>query len=140
MTFHMNDYEEWKENASKEKAEISKADFIKACGRIASAAAEPKDEVEGAVAASMEMLKIIDEFFPGKKEEEKEPAAKHEDLKNLLFTHAASYRVPIPITAVAYSHTAETRRRAKYWAFLDLISNAGLTEEYHEWLREHGYE
>ena len=67
-------------------------------------------------------------------EKNTEKDAKFEDLKNLLFTHADSYRVPTPITSVEYSDTAETRRRAKSWALLALISNAGLAEEYNEWL------
>ena len=150
MEINMKDYEEWKEKASKEKTEISVTDLIKVCSRIASVAAEPKSKAVGMLGASMETVKIIAEFFPEKKETEEKEAeepqeekstekdAKFEDLKNLLFTHTASYRVPIPVTAVAYSHTAETRRTAKYWALLALISNAGLTEEYHEWLREHG--
>ena len=63
-------YEEWKEKVSKEKAEISKADLIKVCSRIANAASEPENETAGILNASMEMLKVLDEFFPEKKEEE----------------------------------------------------------------------
>lgn len=68
MKINMKGYEELKEKAYKEKAEISKTDLIKVCCRIANAVAEPEDETAGIFNASMEMLKILDEFFPEKKE------------------------------------------------------------------------
>lgn len=69
MKINMKGYEEWKENASKEKVEISKVDLIKVCGRIAGAAVEPKNEVEGAVAASIKVDRIVNELFQDEGEE-----------------------------------------------------------------------
>lgn len=149
MTFSMNGYEEWKEKNRNEKAEISKMDLIEACGRVAAAAAMPKDAGVGVVAASREIAKIIREFFPEKKEEEKEDKeaeepqeekntekdAKFEDLKNLLFNHAASYKYPIAAT-VENLRTTEIRSDAKHAALISLILNAGLGGEYREWLRK----
>lgn len=81
MGINKKDYEEWKEKASKEKTEISVTDLITVCSRIASVAAEPKSKAVGMLNASMETVKIIDEFFPEKKEEEpdaEKPAEKPE--------------------------------------------------------------
>ena len=148
MKFSMNGYEEWKEKNRNEKAEISKMDLIEAFG-IAAAAAMPKDAGVGVVAASREIAKIIREFFPKKKEdkaaeepqEEKntEKDLKYDDLKNRIFNHAASYKYPIAAT-VESLNTTEIRRDAKHAALISLILNAGLAEEYHDWLRINGYE
>lgn len=153
MEINMKDYEEWKEKVSKQKAEISKADLIKVCSRIANAASEQENETAGILNASIEMLKVLDEFFPEKKEEEKEDKAaeepqeekstekdsKYDDLKNRIFNHAADYMSPIAPTVESLS-AAEIRRSAKYTALLLLILDAGLSEEYHDWMREKGYE
>lgn len=151
MKISMKDYEEWKEKARKEKTEISVTDLIKVCCRIANIAAEPKNKAVGMLEASIETVKIIDEFFPEKKKtEEKEDKAaeepqeekkdaKFEDLKNRIFYCSAECGVPIPGT-VESNLTAEIRREAKHEVLLSLIFNAGLTEEYRKWLWENGYE
>ncbi len=138
MTFSLNGYEEWKEKVSKEKAEISKADLIKVCSRIANAASEPENETAGILNASMEMLKVLDEFFPKKKEEmpdAEKPAENPElsALEELLFEQAHLARVKCK----------EVCSDIRYGRFLeshDLIRNAGLQEEYDAWKEEHGYE
>lgn len=134
MKINMKSYEAWKENARKEKTEISKMDLMKVCGRIASAAMEQEDKDAGTIDASIEMVKIIDEFFPEK--EEKEPDAKPVDLKQMLFNHAADSREPLLGTDVENNRTAEIRRDAKHAALISLILNAGLGGEYREWLRK----
>lgn len=150
MKINMKDYEDWKERARSERAEISKTDLIKICCRIASVAAEPKNKAVGMLEASIETVKIIDEFFPEKKkteekedkaaeEPQEEKDAKYDDLKNRIFNHAASYKYPIAAT-VESLHTTEIRRDAKHAALISLILNAGLAEEYHDWLRINGYE
>lgn len=73
------------------------------------------------------------------KKEEKELDTKYDDLKNFLFDHAARYILPVD-TEVENHATAEIRRSAKYMAFLLLIKDAGLRDEYLKWLRENGYE
>lgn len=138
MKINMEGYEEWKEKANKEKAEISKTDFIKVCRRIANAAAEPENETAGILDASMEMLKILDEFFPEKKEEESDaekPAEKTElsALEELLFerTH---------LRDVQY-HTTHSAVSLRGYAVLgSLVIDAGLKEKYNFWKAAHGYE
>lgn len=67
--------------------------------------------------------------------------ARYYDLKNRIFYHAASYMFPIAVTVEVESlRIAEIRRSAKYTALLLLISEVGLADEYHDWLREKGYE
>lgn len=75
MKINMKSYEKLKEKAHKEKAEISKTDLIKVCCRIANAAAELEDETAGILNASMEMLKVLDEFFPEEEEKKEETDA-----------------------------------------------------------------
>ena len=60
-------------------------------------------------------------------------------MKNRIFNHAASYKYLIAAT-VESLHTTEIRRDAKHAALISLILNAGLAEEYHDWLRINGYE
>lgn len=138
MTFSMKGYEEWKEKASKEKAEISKTDLIKICCRIASVAAEPKNKAVGMLEASIETVKIIDEFFPEKKEEEpdaEKPAEKTAPsaLEELLFkqTYLAMEQYAAEPSAEAYG---------KFKALYGLVRDAGLKEKYNLWKAANGYE
>ena len=131
------DYEEWKEKVSKEKAEISKADLIKVCSRIANAAA-PENETAGRFAASMEMLKVLDEFFPEKKEEEpdaEKPAEKTElrALKDLLFEQAH-------LAVEQYAAEPSAEAYGKFNALFGLVRDAGLEARYCAWKEEKGYE
>lgn len=138
MTFSMNGYEEWKEKNRNEKAEISKMDLIEACGRVAAAAAMPKDAGVGVVAASREIAKIIREYFPKKKEEEpdaEKPAEKTElsALEELLFerTHLAEVKCKEVCSDIRYGSVLESH---------GLIRDAGLQEKYDAWKEEKGYE
>lgn len=138
MTFSMNGYEEWKEKNRNEKAEISKMDLIEACGRVAAAAAMPKDAGVGVVAASREIAKIIREFFPEKKEEEpdaEKPAEKTElsALEELLFerAHLAEVKCKEVCSDIRYGSVLESH---------GLIRDAGLQEKYDAWKEEKGYE
>ena len=137
MTFSMNGYEEWKEKNRNEKAEISKMDLIEACSRVANIAAEPKNKAVGILEASIEAVKIIDEFFPEKKEEEpgaEKPAEKTElsALEKLLFEK--TYLAVIQYAA----RSSESYSRFK--ALYDLIRDAGLEARYYAWKEEKGYE
>lgn len=138
MTFSMNGYEEWKEKNRNEKAEISKMDLIEACGRVAAAAAMPKDAGVGVVAASREIAKIIREFFPKKKEEEpdaEKPAENTElsALEELLFerTH---------LRDVQYHTTPSAVSLRGYAVLGSLVRDAGLKEKYNFWKAVNGYE
>lgn len=138
MTFSMNGYEEWKEKNRNEKAEISKMDLIEACGRVAAAAAMPKDAGVGVVAASREIAKIIREFFPKEKEEEpdaEKPAENTElsALEKLLFEqrHLAVTQYPEESSPEAYG---------RFKALRGLVIDAGLEEKYNFWKAANGYE
>lgn len=146
MTFSMNGYEEWKEKNRNEKAEISKMDLIEACGRVAAAAAMPKDAGVGVVAASREIAKIIREFFPKKKEEEpdaEKPAENTElrALDELLFeqTHLAVEQYKTDSSVVHY--VAESSAvYGRFKTLYGLVVDAGLEEKYKLWKAVHGYE
>ena len=137
MKINMKCYEELKK-AHKEKAEISKTDLIKVCCRIANAAAELENETAGILNASMEMLKVLDEFFPEKKEEEpdaEKPAEKTElsALEELLFeqTHLAVEQYAAEPSAEEYG---------KFKALHGLVMDAGVEEKYNFWKSANGYE
>lgn len=127
MKINMKDYEEWKEKVSKQKAEISKTDLIKICCRIANVAAKQENETAGILNASIEMLKVLDEFFPEKKEEEpdaEKPAEKTElsALEELLFerTH---------LRDVQYHTTPSALSLRGYAVLGSLVMDAGLKEK-----------
>ena len=92
-------------------------------------------------AAAMKTSEALSKLFPEEPQEEKstEKDSKYDDLKNRIFNHAADYMSPIAPT-VESLRAAEIRRSAKYTALLLLISDAGLSEEYHDWMMEKGYE
>ena len=129
MKINMKCYEELKK-AHKEKAEISKTDLIKVCCRIANAAAELEDETAGILNASMEMLKVLDEFFP-----EEEPAENPElsALEELLFerTHLRDVQYHTTLSAVSLS---------RYNNLHSLIIDADLQKKYNFWKAVNGYE
>ena len=138
MKISMKDYEDWKERARSERAEISKTDLIKICCRIANVAAEPKNKAVGMLEASIETVKIIDEFFPEKKEEEpdaEKPAEKPElsALEELLFerTH---------LRDVQYHTTPSALSLRGYAVLGSLVRDAGLKEKYNFWKAANGYE
>ncbi len=129
MKINMKCYEELKK-AHKEKAEISKTDLIKVCCRIANAAAELEDETAGILNASMEMLKVLDEFFP---EEEEKKETELSALEELLFerTHLRDVQYHTALSAVSLS---------RYNNLHSLIIDADLKEKYNFWKAVNGYE
>ena len=146
MTFSMKGYEEWKEKNRNEKAEISKMDLIEACGRVAAAAAMPKDAGVGVVAASGEIAKIIREFFPKKKEEEpdaEKPAEKTElsALEKLLFEQAYLAAAQCAAESSVVHHAAgSSGAYSSFKALYGLVMDAGLEEKYNFWKTANGYE
>ena len=139
------DFDTMEKELGEKREVISALDFAKEAVAIAIvaidvAAVTRNKELADAIAA-MKLDEAVSKLFPEEPQEEKntEKDAKYEDLKNLLFTHAAEYSVLNRIT-VENCATAELRRSAKYTALLLLISDAGLAVEYHEWLKGHGYE
>ena len=148
MKFSMNGYEEWKEKNRNEKAEISKMDLIEACGRVAAAAAMPKDAGVGVVAASREIAKIIREFFPKKKEEEpdaEKPAENTElsALEELLFeqTYHAVERYKTESSGVhPTAGSSEAEAYCRFKALYGLVMDAGSEEKYKLWKAVNGYE
>ena len=138
MKINMKDYEDWKERARSERAEISKTDLIKICCRIASVAAEPKNKAVGMLEASIETVKIIDEFFPEKKEEEpdaEKPAEKTElsALEELLFKQTY-------LAVTQYAAESSSEAYSRFEALYGLVRDAGLEARYYVWKEEKGYE
>lgn len=84
------------------------------------------------------VIEGIDLNAEEEKKEEKEPDTKYDDLKNRIFCHAAEFRLPIRDTAAL--RIEEIRRSEKYTELLRLISETGLGDDYHEWMRKKGYE
>lgn len=140
MKINMKGYEELKKKAHKEKAEISKTDLIKVCCRIANAAAESENETAGILNVSMEMLKVLDEFFPEEEEKKEEPDAEKpaekpalSALEELLFerTHLRDVQYHTTLSAVSLS---------RYTNLHSLIIDADLQEKYNFWKAVNGYE
>lgn len=138
MKISMKDYEDWKESARSERAEISKMDFYEACGRIASVAADPENKAIGMLSASMEIVKAYKKLFPEKKEEEpdaEKPAEKTElsALEELLFerTHLRDVQYHSTLSAVSLS---------RYNTLHSLIIDADLQKKYNFWKAVNGYE
>lgn len=130
MKINMKGYEELKEKAHKEKAEISKTDLIKVCCRIANADAEPENESARILNVSMEMLRVLDEFFP---EEEEKNETERSALEEMLFerTHLRDVQYHTTLSAVSLS---------RYTTLHSLIIDADLKEKYNFWKAAHGYE
>lgn len=115
---------------------MTKMGLIDVCGRIASAAVESEDKAKGMAAASIEMVKIIDEFFPEKEEKEEEKENKAEelsDLEKLLF--GRTY-----LADVQYHRTYSRVSFGRYSSLYNLIIDAGLKEKYRLWKVARGYE
>lgn len=134
MKINMKDYEDWKERARSERAEISKMDFYEACGRIASVAADPENKAIGMLSASMEIVKAYKKLFPEKKEED--PDAEKPELsalEELLFerTH---------LRDVQYHTTHSAVSLSRYINLHSLIIDADLQEKYNFWKAVNGYE
>lgn len=138
----MKDFDMMEKEFGEKRRVISALDFANEAVAIATAAIDMMSLTQSrglaVTAASMETSEALSKLFPEEPQEEKntEKDAKFEDLKNLLFNHAADSREPFMGTDVENSRTAEMRRSAKHEALISLISNAGLGFEYCEWLRK----
>lgn len=138
MKINMKDYEDWKERARSERAEISKMDFYEACGRIASVAADPENKAIGMLSASMEIVKAYKKLFPEKKEEEpdaEKPAEKTAPsaLEKLLFEQTY-------LAVVQYAAVSSSEAYSGFKALHGLVIDAGLEEKYNFWKAANGYE
>lgn len=134
------DYEEWKEKVSKEKAEISKADLIKVCRRIANAASEPENETAGILNVSMEMLKVLDEFFPEEEEKKEEPDAEKPAEKTALSALEKRLFKQTYLAVVRYAAASSSEAYSRFEALHGLVIDAGLEEKYNFWKTANGYE
>lgn len=142
MEINMKDYEDWKERARSERAEISKMDFYEACGRIASVAADPENKAIGMLSASMEIVKAYKKLFPEKKEEEPDaektaPSA----LEKLLFEQAYLAAAQCAAESSVVHHAAgSSGAYSSFKALYGLVMDAGLEEKYNFWKTANGYE
>lgn len=154
---NFKDFDTVEKELGEKRGVISALDFAKEAVAIAVvaidvAAVTRNKELADAIAA-MKLDEAVSKLFPEEPQDEEEDKAaeepqeekntekdlKYDDLKNRIFNHAASYKYPIAAT-VESLNTTEIRRDAKHAALISLILNAGLAEEYHDWLRKNGYE
>lgn len=147
------DFDTMEKELGKKRGVISALDFANEAVEIATAAIKAMSLTQSrefaTTVAAMKISEDLDKLFPEESRHEEEDKAaeepqeekntKYEDLKNQIFNHAASYKYPIAAT-VESLNTTEIRRDAKHAALISLILNAGLAEEYHDWLRKNGYE
>jgi hypothetical protein len=139
------DFDTIEKELGEKRGVISALDFANEAVAIAAAAIDMMSLTQSmglaTTAAAMKTSEALSKLFPEEPQEEEntEKDSKYDDLKNRIFNHAADYMSPIAPT-VESLRAAEIRRSAKYTALLLLISDAGLSEEYHDWMREKGYE
>lgn len=139
------DFDTMEKEFGEKRRVISALDFANEAVAIAAAAIDGMSLTQSRELATMvaatKTSEALSKLFPEEPQEEKntEKDAKFDDLKNRIFNHAASYKYPIAAT-VESLNTTEIRRDAKHAALISLILNAGLAEEYHDWLRKNGYE
>lgn len=135
------DFDTIEKELGEKRGVISALDFANEAVAITTAAIDVMSITQSnglAIAvASMKTSEAVSKLFPEEPQEEKN--TKYDDLKNRIFNHAAGYKYPIAAT-VESLNTTEIRRDAKHAALISLILNAGLAEEYHDWLRKNGYE
>lgn len=139
------DFDTMEKELGEKRRVISALDFANEAVAITTAAIDGMSLTQSrelaTMVADMKTSEALSKLFPEEPQEEKntEKDAKFDDLKNRIFNHAASYKYPIAAT-VESLNTTEIRRDAKHAALISLILNAGLAEEYHDWLRKNGYE
>lgn len=142
-------FKEIKGKMANSKRMISRLDFTDAIGEVVGSALSAmvlsNDLHFANLIAAISAKKSLDKLFPeeSRDEEEKdtegvpdtkqEPDKQSDDLKHLLFKDAALWSSPSKIE-IEDHRTAEIRRSAKQTALLSLIAEAGLTDEYREWL------
>lgn len=149
----MKDFDTIEKKLGEKRGVISALDFANEAVAIATAAIDAMSLTQSrelaATVASMKTSEALSKLFPEESQDEEEDKAaeepqeekntekdlKYDDLKNLIFNHAASYKYPIAAT-VESLNTTEIRRDAKHAALISLILNAGLGGEYREWLRK----
>ena len=151
------DFDTMEKELGEKRGVISALDFANEAVAITTAAIDVMSLTQSrglaTAAAAMKTSEALSKLFPEEPQEEKEDKAaeepqeerntekdaKYDDLKHRLFKYAAIWSFPFQ-TVIEDQRTAEVRRSAKQMTLLSLISEAGLTDEYHEWLRENGYE
>lgn len=139
------DFDTMEKELGEKRGVISALDFANEVVAITTAAIDVMSLTQSrglaTTVAAMKTSEALSKLFPEEPQEEKstEKDSKFDDLKNRIFNHAASYKYPIAAT-VESLNTTEIRRDAKHAALISLILNAGLAEEYHDWLRKNGYE
>lgn len=139
-----------KEEMSNSKRMISKLDVAEAIGSAVATVlftmASVHDAHRANAIATMDVKRSLDKLFPEESQDEEEKCEeapdvkfekKYDDLKRRLFTHAANGFLSLQVK-IKDQRIAE-RKSAKYTELLLLISEAGLINEYYEWLRENGY-
>lgn len=144
-----------KEDMRNCKRMISKLDVAEAIGSAVasatSAMALTNDAHHANLMGALDTKRSLDKLFPEESQDEEEKDTENvlntkqdtgkwsTDLKHRLFMRAADYRLPLQTTVENYK-TEEQRRSAKYTALLSLILDAGLNDEYKEWLHENNYD
>lgn len=143
-----------KEDMSNCKRMISKLDVADAIGSAVGSAISTMvfchDVHSANLIAALDTRRSLDKLFPEESQDEGKdtknvPDTKQDtgkwstDLKHRLFMRATDYRFPLQTTVENYK-TEEQKRLAKYTALLSLISEAGLMNEYNEWLIENDYD
>lgn len=116
---------------------MTKMGLIDVCNRIANVTAEPGDKVKKMADASIEIVKIIEEFFPVEEEQEKEKENKAteelSDLEELLFRRTY-------LAYVQYHRTFSDVQFGRYASLHNLVIDADLKEKYRLWKVARGYE
>lgn len=135
----MTNFDTMEKELREKRGVISSLDFTMEVVAIVTVAIDAmtntrNKELATAIAA-MKIKEAVSKLFPEETQEEKntEKDAKYEDLKNRIFNHAADYMSPIAPT-VESIRAAEIERSAKQTTLLSLILEAGLRDEYQEWL------
>lgn len=136
----------FKEKMANSKRMISRLDFTEAIGEVVSSALSAmvlsNDPHFANLIAAINAKKSLDKLFSeeSRNDWEKNTDAtdaefekKYDDLKRLLFTYAATWSSPNKVELTDH-RTAEIERSAKRTTLLSLILEAGLRDEYQEWL------
>lgn len=136
----------FKEKMANSKRMISRLDFTEAIGEVVSSALSAmvlsNDPHFANLIAAINAKKSLDKLFSeeSRNDWEKNTEAtdaefekKYDDLKRLLFTYAATCSSPSKVELKDH-RTAEIERSAKQTTLLSLIFEAGLRDEYQEWL------
>lgn len=140
------------EEMGNSKRMISKLDFADAIGEAVSSATSTMvlthdvhfANLMTAIAAKRSLDKLFhEESRNDEVKREVDPNAefekKYNDLKRLLFEHAAGCSSSNKVE-ITNHRTEEIERYAKEATLCSLIFEAGLSNEYNEWLNEKGYD